>query len=188
MRRKKVVECKGFVQKINLIPTKVLNKDPSFFWHQGNSDLLCQHSERLQGNKQHQTSRIDTPLELTLPHSSLLTLDCHENHGLSHDLGEEEGEEEAPQSYDDGMGDEWMFYTETVIWQVSLVFLDDELGCSLLIIVSQKHETDPANLELFHLFKPCIFYQLRRLEWFHQGKKHFKTLLSSFRSKTVSKF
>ncbi len=40
--------------------------------------------------------RIDTPLELTLPHSGSSTLDCHENHDLGHDLGEEEREEEAP--------------------------------------------------------------------------------------------
>ena len=62
---------------------------------QGNSDLFCQSPKQKAS-----ISEIDNPLELTLPHPGSSTLDCHENHGTRHDLGEEEGEEED--DYDGG--------------------------------------------------------------------------------------
>ena len=63
---------------------------------QGNSDLLHHYSKA----KKASISEIDAPLELILPHPDSSTLDCHENHGTRHDLGEEEGEEED--DYDGG--------------------------------------------------------------------------------------
>ncbi len=63
---------------------------------QGNSDLLRHYSKA----KKTSISEIYDPLELTLPHPGSSTLNCHENHGARHDLGEEEGEEED--DYDGG--------------------------------------------------------------------------------------
>ena len=54
------------------------------------SNLLRHYSKA----KKTLISEIDDPLELTLPHPGSSTLNCHENHGARHDLGEEEGEEE----------------------------------------------------------------------------------------------